>query len=183
MKITAICGSPREGATLAIIENILNIINSNAPEIETELIMPARRNIRFCDGEQGCQKGECIIEDEMKDIIDIMKESDGFIFGSPTYFDNVTAIMKNFMDRTSPMTKDMELKGKFAALVATGDLDMNSIQKTIDNLRSFINAHEIKEVGYLAALSNSTGNEVVLNEMAKIAEQLVIAARKNSQGE
>ena len=138
------------------------MIKSEADEIETELIILANRNIRFCDGEQMCQTGECIIDDDMKDILETIRESDAIIFGSPTYFDNVSAMMKNFMDRTNPMTKDMELKGKFAAIIATGEYDMTSIQKTIENFRSYLIAQGMEEVSYLAVMSKTIGTEVVL---------------------
>jgi len=174
MKITAICGSPRERNTLSIIENILNLIKSNDDEIETELIMVSRRNIRHCDGCNECkEEGKCPIRDEMKEVNDAISGSDALLLGSPTYFDNVTGVMKDFMDRTNPLTKSMALKGKVAAIVATGSLDMNSINKAVENMRSFCNAHEMNIIGYLGALDTSLGNEVVLNEMAKIAEELV----------
>lgn len=178
MKITAICGSPREKNTLSIIENILNLVKSRDDNIETELIMVSRRNIRHCDGCDECkEEGKCSIMDEMGEVIDIISDSDALLFGSPTYFDNVTGVMKDFIDRTNPLLKDMVLKDKAAAIVATGSLDMNSISKAVESIRSFCNAHEMRVVGYLGAVDTSLGNEVVLNEIAKIAEELVTAVK------
>lgn len=179
MKITAICGSPRESSTLSMIENILNLIKSYDSDIETELIMPSRINIRHCDGCKECQdeEGECAIMDEMSEVLEKLKESDAIILGSPTYFDNVTGIMKDFMDRTYQLTKDMEFKGKAAAILATGSHDMNSINKAIESMRYYCEAHKMKVVGFLGAMNKSLGNEVVLHEMVKITEELVKAVK------
>ena len=179
MKITAICGSPKEGNTLAMIENILNMIKTHDEDIETELIMAAGRNIRHCEGCCDCEEdGKCGIRDEMEEINKIIAESDALIFGSPTYFDNVTGIMKDFIDRTNPLLKDSVLKGKAVAVVAVGSYNVLSVNKAVENLRSFCAAHNMHEVGYLGALNSSLGNEVVLNEMVKIAEQLVNAVKE-----
>lgn len=181
MKITAICGSPLEGSTLAMIENILNLIKAHDEDIETELIMAARRNIRHCDGCCDCEEeGKCGIMDEMEEINNILSESDAVILGSPTYFDNVTGVMKDFIDRTNPLLKDSVLKGKAAAVVAVGSLDMQSVNKAVGNLRSFCTAHGMNEVGYLGALKSSLGNAVVLNEMVKIAKELVKALKEGN---
>ena len=44
-----------------------------------------------------------------------MEEADGIIFGTPVYFQNVTAQAKAVMDRTFLFLADMRLKGKVAA--------------------------------------------------------------------
>ena len=179
MKITAICGSPRDGSTLAMIENILNLIKAYDEDIEIELISVARKNIRHCEGCCDCEEdGKCGIRDEMEDINKIIAESDALIFGSPTYFDNVTGIMKDFIDRTNPLLKDSVLKGKAVAVVAVGSYNVLSVNKAVENLRSFCAAHNMHEVGYLGALNSSLGNAVVLNEMVKIAEGLVNAVKE-----
>ncbi|MEA3515172.1 MAG: flavodoxin family protein [Nanoarchaeota archaeon] len=179
MKITAVCGSPREGSTLSMIENILHLIKAHDENIETELIMVARRNIRHCEGCCDCEEdGKCGIRDEMEEINKIIAESDALIFGSPTYFDNVTGMMKDFIDRTNPLLKDSILKGKAVAVVAVGSFNVLSVNKAVENLRSFCATHNMYEVGYLGALNSSLGNGVVLNEMVKIAKELVNALKK-----
>ena len=177
MKITAICGSPREKNTQLLIGSILNLINSNDADIETELIMLSRMNIRHCDGCDECQNDGslCEIKDEMAEIAETLAASDAIILGSPVYFDNVSGVMKDFMDRTYPLWKKKSLKGKIAGIVATGSWDMNSINKAVSSMEAFCTAHGMKVAGYLGAVDSSIGFEGVLNEAGKIAHELVEA--------
>jgi len=45
------------------------------------------------------QNGKCIINDDVNGWIEKMKEADGIILGSPTYFSGVNGTMKAFLDR------------------------------------------------------------------------------------
>ena len=59
------------------------------------------RNISTCTGCEYCIKaGNCIIQDDVTEIIDNMKKADGYIFASPSYNYNMTAQMKSLLDRT-----------------------------------------------------------------------------------
>ena len=56
----------------------------------------------------------------MNEIIDKVKESDLIIFGVPNYFDNVTGLFKNFMDRLHPLYKSELIKNKNVIFIFTG---------------------------------------------------------------
>src|SRR5690606_41037787 len=60
------------------------------------------RSLRFCTGCNAClRQTTCAITDDDNAYLHAkMLEADGIILGSPCYFGNVTALMKNFMDRT-----------------------------------------------------------------------------------
>jgi len=47
--------------------------------------------------------GKCVIDDDMKELLQIIMSSDIIVFATPLYVDNVTGIMKNFMDRLIPL--------------------------------------------------------------------------------
>jgi putative NADPH-quinone reductase len=58
--------------------------------------------INYCTGCRTCSrdgKGECCQKDDFKNIISKIIASDIIILGSPIYWGNVSAIMKNFFDR------------------------------------------------------------------------------------
>ncbi|MGH4121622.1 MAG: flavodoxin family protein [Clostridium sp.] len=58
-------------------------------------------NISTCTGCEYCIKaGICIIQDDITEIINNMKNADGYIFASPSYNYNITAQMKSLLDRT-----------------------------------------------------------------------------------
>ena len=57
--------------------------------------------------------GECGIEDDISEILEIMMESDGIIIGSPVYFGSVTSQLKMLIDRSRPLRDRFDLKIKF----------------------------------------------------------------------
>jgi len=65
----------------------------------------------------------------MQEIYNKLLNADIFILGSPTYFDNVTAIMKSFMDRCLPLYLSEELKNKKVALLSVGNFKEGEIIK------------------------------------------------------
>ena len=113
MKILAINGSHRVGEnTSKLLQMALD--EAAALGAETEMVDLAELDIEFCAGCNKCLfKPMCSISDDMDELKQKMLEADGIILGSPDYFSNVTARMKNFIDRTRPlhMTSN-QLKGK-----------------------------------------------------------------------
>lgn len=56
----------------------------------------------------------------MTEIYKVLEKSDIIIFGSPTYFANVSGRMKTFMDRCNPYWFNKKLNGKRAYLMGVG---------------------------------------------------------------
>lgn len=99
MKVLGIVGSRRKkGNTAYLMQQTLNEIKGE--EVETELIFLADYNIRGCIGCEGCKDTyKCVIKDDMQKIYPLIINSDALILGSPTYFYNITAEMKAFIER------------------------------------------------------------------------------------
>lgn len=47
--------------------------------------------------------GICVIEDDMKSALEIVRTADILIFGSPLYFNNISGTLKNFIDRLTAL--------------------------------------------------------------------------------
>jgi multimeric flavodoxin WrbA len=101
MKIIAIIGSPKKGNTYSIIkvieEQLLEITQT-----EFECILLNDAHIENCVGCFNCvQNGHeyCPLKDDIDLILAKIQNANGVIFASPAYNFNVTAIMKNFIDR------------------------------------------------------------------------------------
>jgi len=99
MKVLGIVGSKRRNANTAYL--MLHGLNSiESKEVETELIFLGDYNISGCTGCEGCKKTyKCVIMDDMQQLYPLILNADAIILASPTYFYNLTAIMKAFIER------------------------------------------------------------------------------------
>lgn len=144
MKILAINGSHRVSEnTSKLLQMALD--ESAALGAETELVNLAELDIEFCTGCNKCLfKPACTVHDDMHDLKNKMLEADGIILGSPDYFGNVTARMKNFIDRTRPLHMTANrLKGKVGGFLTVSGLDNCGAEHTNYVLENFFATHEM----------------------------------------
>jgi multimeric flavodoxin WrbA len=99
LKILGISGSSRKnGNTAFLVKEALAAAKYEGAK--TSIIHLADYNISDCTGCEGCKKTyRCVIQDGMQEIYPLLQETDAVILGSPTYFYDVTAITKAFLDR------------------------------------------------------------------------------------
>lgn len=101
MKVVAFNGSPRkEGNTYHAIKVIAEQLENE--NIEVEIIHVGNKKIQGCTSCTSCFKTrneKCIVDDEVNEWIQKMKEADGIILGSPVHYSDITATMKSFLDR------------------------------------------------------------------------------------
>lgn len=101
MNVTLINGSPKaEGNTYHALKTVAEELGKLG--ISTEIIHVGDKNIRGCIACGGCAKNKdekCIINDEVNEIIQKMKLSDGIVIGSPVYYASMAGTMKCFLDR------------------------------------------------------------------------------------
>lgn len=102
MHVIAINGSPKaEGNTYHALKIVADQLEKEG--VTTEIIHIGNKNIRGCLACGGCAQNKdekCVINDEVNDIIQKIKASDGIIIGSPTYYASIAGTMKCFLDRT-----------------------------------------------------------------------------------
>ena len=99
MKVILVNGSPhKDGCTNRALEEVEKILNANG--IETEIFWLGNKAISGCLGCGGCNNtGKCVIADKVNEFIDKVKETDGFVFGSPVHFAAISGSLSSFMDR------------------------------------------------------------------------------------
>jgi len=102
MRITAFNGSPRaeRGNTHVMVEAFL--AGAREAGAETDNVFLAKKKIAPCIACYACwmkTSGKCSQRDDMDELLDTVIASDVVVFATPVYVDNVTGIMKNFMDR------------------------------------------------------------------------------------
>lgn len=121
MKILAVMGSPRKGDSYEaaqIIEKRMKTLGG----VEFEYLWLRDIHLELCKGCCACfAKGEklCPLKDDREKIENAMHAADGIIFTSPVYVVNVTALMKNFIDRFAYVCHRPRFFNKYAMFVAT----------------------------------------------------------------
>jgi multimeric flavodoxin WrbA len=124
MKVVAFNGSAREnGNTAILVSHVFEELKKEG--IETELFQLSGREIRGCIACYRCfaaRDGRCAVTDDIaNECIDRMREAQGIILASPTYFAGVSAQMKALIDRAGFVARannDMLRRKAGAAVVA-----------------------------------------------------------------
>ncbi len=104
MKILAIIGSPKgKGNSYKVTKEVEEKMKC-LDDVTFEYLFLKDVDLQMCRGCFSCViKGEnfCPIKDDRAEIEDKMLKSDGIIFVTPCYCQNVSALLKNFIDRFS----------------------------------------------------------------------------------
>lgn len=105
MKVTAVVGSYRTGQSIdTLVTKVLEGAESNQAEINKIFLIES--DIHFCKNCRSCtesdvtgQRAECVIQDDMGQILNEIDESDVLILSSPMNFGSITAVTKKFIER------------------------------------------------------------------------------------
>ncbi len=122
MKVVALNGSARKDGNTAILLNLV-LDELKAEGIGTELVQMAGRAPQGCLACYKCFKNKdkrCSVDKDMvNEVIGKMLEADGILLGSPTYFSDVSAGMRAFIERCGFVGRanDYMLKRKVGASV------------------------------------------------------------------
>ena len=115
MKITAFNSSPwaHEGHTQIIVDEfLLGAANAGA---KTQSIQLVEKQIKPCTRCGACfykTPGKCSVRDDMAGLIEKFMASDIVVLATPVYIDNVTSLMKLFVDRLTPLLEPHFQKDK-----------------------------------------------------------------------
>ncbi len=99
MRVIAFQGSPRiQGNTEILLNETIKGINEAG--FEVRLFNLNLMNIKPCQDCDGCvRSGKCIINDDMTEIYDAIREADRIILASPIFFFGLSAQAKIMIDR------------------------------------------------------------------------------------
>lgn len=193
MKILAISGSSTGKKTDYMLRKILE---SFPGDYQKELIPLKDKNITPCKNCKGCHETQkCVINDDMQEIYQKLIDADAIILGSPTYFDNVSGIMKNFMDRCLPFYFSKKLKNKKVGLVSVAGFKeyieydkegnciwckenecVESVEHCLQSMSYFCKHTEMDIIGQVAAIHGSP--EEKDEDLIKLGNKLKSALEK-----
>jgi multimeric flavodoxin WrbA len=99
MKVLLVNGSPhKKGCTWTALTGVAKTLDEEG--IKTEIFWIGIKPLAGCIACKTCaKKGRCMFDDTVNEFIDIAKDADGFIFGSPVHYAAATGAMTSFMDR------------------------------------------------------------------------------------
>jgi multimeric flavodoxin WrbA len=119
-KVLLISGSPKpEGNTAQLMGECARIISEQG--VETEIVSLAGRKIESCTACGKCTElGYCTLEDDLGEIMTKVKESEGFIVGSPVYFGTARGDVMAALQRIGYVSQktDRFLSGKVGGAIA-----------------------------------------------------------------
>lgn len=165
MKIVGISGSPRKGNTEWMLRRLLAGAARNGAE--TELILLRKQNIKTCYGCLSCEAGGierpgvCRIADDMTGLYPRLLAADALVIGTPGYFDMLSGLLKNFMDRTCPIWP--KLAGKPVVGMAVAE---EGVGKAVSNIKTYVDICKMRWVGSVSGLAKGPG-EIALNQGVK----------------
>lgn len=165
-KVLLISGSNRAGNTNYILKMI------NREMINSELILLKEKNIEYCKGCLACHNiSHCVINDDINEIIIKIIDSDLIVFGVPNYFDNVSGIFKNFMDRLHPLYKSGLAADKKVVFIYVGGGEEEGTKIELHNAVAgfvkYLKLNVVKEYSFKALAYNE-----MINQQEKIYKMI-----------
>ena len=104
MKLIAVCGSARkQGNTAKMLYQVIE--GAKSVGAETEFVNLFDLNYQDCISCYACKLknsksfGHCMVNDELKPLLERIEQSDGIVLGSPIYYGNLSGQMRSFTDR------------------------------------------------------------------------------------
>lgn len=107
LRVVAIMGSYRKGKTIdTLVDRAIEGVRDTNPDAEIEKITLIDRRIEYCRNCGACRHDDpakpiamCTIQDDMQEILPLMRDADAYIFGVPIFEGTVNAVTKAFLER------------------------------------------------------------------------------------
>lgn len=187
MKIIIINASPRKKGNTAILCGILEQKLKSFEDVDVEQLFLCDLNLGFCKGCCNClTKGESYCPEKSDDraaLEEKILSADGVVFASPVYAMNMTALMKNFMDRFAFTMHRPRFFRQYTMIAAvTGSVGLRETIESISQL-SFCGFNIVEKLGIKAPnplINPSITDEKLIKKIETKAENFykIIKAQK-----
>jgi multimeric flavodoxin WrbA len=177
VKIIGVCGSPRKGNSEWMLRTLLETASAHGAEID--LLLLRKMDVRTCRGCLACEEGGrerqgiCKINDDMTGVYPKLLSADAIVLATPVYFEMLSGLLKNFLDRTCPVWPGLEGK-KIAGLAVAEE----GIGQAIQNLKTYGSLCKMRWAGSVTALAKNPGdaarNKNLKRRLKQLAQKLVL---------
>jgi multimeric flavodoxin WrbA len=157
-KVTAFIGTSTKKATYQAVQEFEKNLKQYT-DIDFEYIFLKDYRLEFCQGCRLCfNRGEefCPLKDDRDILLEKMENSDGIILATPNYAFQVSARMKNFLDRFAYIFHRPQFFDKtFTAIVTQGIFGGKDILKYLENMGANFGCNVTKGI-YLTTVDQMT---------------------------
>lgn len=137
-KVLILSGSPRKNGNSDILcdEFMRGAVDSGN---EVKKVRVSDLNIGYCKACYYCRNhnGNCVIKDDMAEVLQNMIDADVIVLASPVYFYSIDAQLKALIDRT--LARWTEVRNKdFYYIVTCADSDIEATDATLACFRGYV---------------------------------------------
>ena len=185
MKAVFISGSPRKnGNTAAITSEIERGLKDRG--FETKYFALHEVNINFCVGCKSCYvAGECMHSDDVAMIVQEIFDAELVVVASPSYWGDVTAQMKAFIDRclpycdTNPKRKLLAKGTKGVAVAVRAGSNKAENENLVSTIEHFLGHLDIPLVSAFTAerletLEDLANNPEILEKAYNFGKKILL---------
>ena len=172
MDILILNGSPREqGNTATMIEAFAEGTKKNGHKIT--VIDVCKKNIAGCLGCEHCHtkgKGECIQQDDMKEIYEALESAEMLVVASPIYYFGYTGQLQCAIHRTYAIGKPKNLK-KTMLILSSGSDDVYE-GAIYEYKKTFSEYMKLQDMGIYKAHGSKNRSKEFLMELQLAGENI-----------
>jgi multimeric flavodoxin WrbA len=178
--VVAVVGSPRRGGnTAALVAAVLAELEERGADCQTVVLSGV--DIAPCLAHDSCAEfAACLLEDDAAEVLDRAYTADCLILGTPVYYENVSAQMKAFIDRSYfPYVHGRWLRAKAVGLVVV--TAETGLDETLAALHRYIALSSDREIpvyacaGYADEAGAAARDDELLADSRRLAGDLAAA--------
>ena len=169
MKIVGIAGSIVGSKTRIAVEQVLNKMKVQHPNIEVEFINLGDYQLAFCDGRDYKD-----YTGDTKNVIEKILSADGYIIGTPIFQASIPGTLKNLLD----LLPNTVFKDKVVGMLATGGTAKHYLvlEQHLKPILSYMSAMVIPKYVFLEEAhyhNKKVVDEEVLFRLTRLANDTV----------
>ncbi len=170
MKLLGISGTITGSKTKVVVQKVLEEVQKHHPDIEVEILDLKKFDVQFCDG-----RDPSTYTGDTKKVIDMVKEADFYVIGTPIFQGSITGALKNLFDLVPPQ----DFRHKVMGFVATGGTYQhylvieNQLKPIAGYLRAYVAPGYVYAHNDHFSAKNEIINEDVLRRITSLSEEVV----------